>query len=228
MTITDVLAEPPEISEEELEEYERECRANVTKRIPAREAEWRAHGAIWSWIDREPSWAKARDLWSIMGCLPDPEEPCDRVFRLCLIGGGQIRVKESFYKWSYTHEGRIDEYLNSHNPKISVIPHLEDGVIRATGLLESTDCYEMDQSAVVLTHGGDQELADRVAATFLLINEPDDFFALLDGSIGCAICGKPLHDEVSKLLNIGPVCARLLIPAMSPGHSGIMSLAVPT
>ena len=54
-----------------------------------------------------------------------------------------------------------------------------------------------------------QRIADRVAATFAAIGPCEDvFYALLDGSQGCAICGRPLRDEVSKLIGVGPDCAR--------------------
>ena len=47
-----------------------------------------------------------------------------------------------------------------------------------------------------------------MAATFRLINDDaDNFFALLDGSAGCAFCGRALRDEISKLIGVGPVCA---------------------
>lgn len=141
-----------------------------------------------------------------------PARPCRRIYRLSLIGGGQIRVTEKFV-WCRHHDtGEIDNLLGptwqEDDPKLSIIPHLADGIVRATGLWKSTEYYESDHSAVVLFHGGDQALADRVAATLRLIKEHDNFFALLDGSTGCAICGRPLRDEVSKLINIGPECAR--------------------
>ena len=34
------------------------------------------------------------------------------------------------------------------------------------------------------------------------------FHALLDPSQGCAFCHRPLRDEISKLVGVGPDCAR--------------------
>ena len=61
-----------------------------------------------------------------------------------------------------------------------------------------------------LSCGGDkhQEIADRTAATLCAIDRKlENFYALLDGSNGCAICGRPLRDEISKLVGVGPECA---------------------
>ena len=53
-----------------------------------------------------------------------------------------------------------------------------------------------------------QPIADRVAATLRAIGyDPENFYALLDNSEGCAICGRPLRDEISKLIGVGPSCA---------------------
>ena len=52
-------------------------------------------------------------------------------------------------------------------------------------------------------------IADRVAATLHAIDhKPENFFALLDGATGCAFCQRPLTDEISKLIGVGPDCAR--------------------
>jgi hypothetical protein len=70
-------------------------------------------------------------------------------------------------------------------------------------------CSEMAAEAVAL-RGRHQDLAERVASTFRLIGplNAENFFALLDGSEGCAICGRALRDEISKLIGVGPDCAR--------------------
>jgi hypothetical protein len=82
---------------------------------------------------------------------------------------------------------------------------------------------EMSACAVVLrgAEEGLQPIADRTAATFRALTACDEahgddthpdrdrFFALLDSTRGCSICGRPLRDEVSKLVGVGPNCARL-------------------
>jgi hypothetical protein len=66
---------------------------------------------------------------------------------------------------------------------------------------------ELNAQAVVLTKGY-QEVAERTAETFRLMDDDaEHFFALLDGTSGCAICGRALRDEISKLVGVGPECA---------------------
>jgi hypothetical protein len=207
----------PDITDEyDSDEYERECRDYVERSAIRHEAKWRDRGGFVSWVELEPEWLSVKHLWGMPDDgLPDPKAPCRRIFRLTLIGGGQLRVTEKFV-WRRNFEtGEIEHTsfgstICYEDPKLAVIPHVEDGVVRASGLLKDTGCNEMDQSAVVLFRGGDQALADRVAATLRLIRSGANFWALLDGSLGCAVCGRALRDEVSKLLNIGPDCAKKL------------------
>lgn len=42
----------------------------------------------------------------------------------------------------------------------------------------------------------------------MLLNVEENFYALLDGADRCAFCRHPLRDEVSKLVAVGPDCAR--------------------
>jgi hypothetical protein len=197
-----------ELTEVELEDYERECREHVISRALECEQRWRLDNAVFCWIEREPAWITAHGLWDM--ALPRPEQPCRRILRLCLAGGGQLNIREK-HVVLLEPDGSVCKLLRTivyEDPQLGVIPHLGDHVIRVRGTVQKTRCYEMDQSAVVLR--GDQALADRVAATLRVIEKSDDLFALFDGSAGCAICGRSLRDEVSKLLNIGPECARKL------------------
>jgi hypothetical protein len=67
----------------------------------------------------------------------------------------------------------------------------------------------MDSDAVVFPCGTPQEIVNRTAATLRAIDcRPDNFYALLDGSRGCALCSRALKDEISKLVGVGPDCAR--------------------
>jgi len=195
----------------EADEYERMCRASVLRSVPKREAKWRARGTVFTWIDREPSWVETQWLWE--QAFGEPKQPCRRVFRLCLAGGGQIRVAEK-YVWNRKDNGEICRELPAvsyHEAPRLLVTYDDDGIVhRASGLVKTTECYEMDQSAVVLARGAKQSLADRVAATLRTPQGNEDWWALLDGSTGCAICQHPLRDEISKLLNIGPDCARKL------------------
>jgi hypothetical protein len=69
--------------------------------------------------------------------------------------------------------------------------------------------YEMTAKAAVFSSHTPQDIADRTAATLRAIDgKPDNFRALLDGSSGCAFCRRALTDEVSKLIGVGPDCAK--------------------
>jgi hypothetical protein len=66
----------------------------------------------------------------------------------------------------------------------------------------------MNQQAVLFA-ARHQAIADRTAATLRLIgSDIDNLLALLDSSSGCGICGRTLRDPISKLLGVGPDCAR--------------------
>lgn len=86
----------------------------------------------------------------------------------------------------------------------------EDGLLHHyRGTLKVTPVYEMNASAVVFNFGTPQVVADRVASIFhLTFCNEENLFALLDGADRCAICRKPLRDEVSKLVAVGPDCAK--------------------
>jgi hypothetical protein len=63
--------------------------------------------------------------------------------------------------------------------------------------------------AVVFPSRTPQAIADRVANTLRLIDcNPENFFALLDSASGCAFCGRPLRDPISKAIGVGPDCAK--------------------
>jgi hypothetical protein len=92
--------------------------------------------------------------------------------------------------------------------ELKVTAHTDGAITMATGEKYEGHYFEMNAQAVVMTRGR-QDITDRVAATFRLIdNEADNFFALLDGSTGCACCGRALRDEISKLIGVGPECAQ--------------------
>lgn len=200
------------MTNDELREYETECIKWVREKAIATEAKWRARGYIFTWIDPEPDWITATD-WSVFAGVRDPEHPSHRVFRFRLIGGGQIRVCEKWRLFDHADDFRFGPKTWCEARLITVFAHGGDPEILAVarGSLESTECYEMDQDAVVLRFG-DQSVADRVAETFRAIKEHCEvgFAAALDGMKACAVCKKRLRDEISKLIGIGPTCAKRL------------------
>jgi hypothetical protein len=181
------------------------------------EREWRDAGFTVSWIDTQPKWVSVLDwyTWGFSGeahpPLIDPIAPCRRAWRFSLISGGQIKIIENWVKSSQPLP--LSPIWNSHTD-IVVIAHTDDRLRDYRGRLDNV-CTEMSASAVLLRAGGaeTQSIADRAAATLRALTEDetsditppdcDRFYALLDGARGCSICGRPLRDEVSKLLGIG-------------------------
>jgi hypothetical protein len=177
-----------------------------------KENEWTGHRYHFAWIDREPTFCTVSN-WHMLfanNCelaFPNPAAPCKRILRFSLLGGGQIRTIEHFkantlnwveLKFPPTWCQKID---------LKVTAHSNGTITMAVGQKYRGYRGEMNAEAVVLTKGN-QDLAERTAATFRLINdEADNFFALLDGTGGCAICGRSLRDEISKLVGVGPECA---------------------
>jgi hypothetical protein len=178
------------------------------------ESEWQAAGAIYSWVDPYPVWVSAGD-WSGEylgdGFPRDPLNPCRRIIRFSLIGGGQIRVTEPWTdRQLYVGNGWYKpERIWCEDKKLLVSAHTDQGLHRYSGHLSHGAVYEMAAYAVVFGPNTPQDIADRTAATLRAIDKnPDNFHALLDGSSGCAFCGRALKDEVSKLIGVvGPDCA---------------------
>lgn len=183
--------------------------ANAREGMRRCEAEWTAASQRFAWIDLEPAWISAGD-WSAYGrdgFPQDPLKPCQRVIRFSLIGGGQIRVTE---QWTdrklFDHDNEIWCELDS---KLLVSAHTDQGLRRYRGYLSHGAISEMATYAVVFNPGTPQDIADRTAATLRAIDRnADNFHALLDGSSDCAFCGHALKDEVSKLIGVGPDCAK--------------------
>jgi hypothetical protein len=173
------------------------------------ESKWHAAHVTWSWIDPYPAWVSASD-WSEYqgdGFPRDPSKPCKRIIRFTLIGGGQIRVVE---RWTDRPLFDGDTHIWCElDPKLLVSAHADEGLRQYRGHLSDGAIAEMATSAVVFGPNTPQEIADRTAATLRAIDsKPENFHALLDGSSGCAFCGRLLKDEISKLIGVGPDCAR--------------------
>jgi hypothetical protein len=169
---------------------------------------WQQCGLVFAWIDPKPVWVSAADWnpYAENGFPPFPTRACNRIFRLSLIGGGQIRVTEHCdHPWS---EGEKEFWPNG-DPELLVTAHANEGLCRYSGSLSHGAVYEMATYAVLFLKTTPQDIADRAAATLRAIdNKPENFFALLDGSTGCAFCNRPLKDEISKLIGVGPDCAK--------------------
>jgi hypothetical protein len=72
------------------------------------------------------------------------------------------------------------------------------------------DIGDMSVELVILPNGTPQDVADRVAAAYskiIRLDMPADYAAVLPPRDHCAVCGRPLTDQVSKIVGIGPTCA---------------------
>jgi hypothetical protein len=153
--------------------------------------------------------------------LEDPATPCRRIIRFSLIGGGQLTYIEEFNHFRnqdgsiWETDGKPDILGQYGGQKLIVTAHADENATRYRGHVEyvsgegeSEGCCAAE--AFAFGPATPQDVSDRVTKTFALTNdfEPDNFYALLDSSTGCAICNRPLRDEISKLVGVGPDCAR--------------------
>jgi hypothetical protein len=193
---------PP--TKEEMQEYEESCRAYVVPRMRDLELQYQGNSTL-AWIDPEPVWVSACE-WNIT-ILDSPKTLCWRTIRFSLIGGGQIKVTEELSE----RLPKFPEYYRRGDPDLVVTAHsgaMGSALTRYRGKLISTRCYEMDAHAVVFPTRDIQDIANRTAETLRAIDwSRDNFYALLAASSRCAFCNRPLKDEISKLIGVGPDCA---------------------
>jgi hypothetical protein len=172
------------------------------------EDRWRQCGLVWAWVDERPAWISP--IYWDFDILEKPAHEMTRTFRMTLLGGGQIAIREEFERSKVIPK---DEGVFCFEPKLRVTTDAGSGLQRFSGIIESTGC-EMGAHAVLFLPGTPQSVADRVAATFKLLGAPgeppdrDNFMALLDRSERCCVCNRALRDLPSTLLGIGPDCAK--------------------
>jgi hypothetical protein len=182
------------------------------------EAQWNAKRKTFAWFSKEPDYLSGSLCWF---WLDDPKAPCKRLFRFSLIGGGQVATVENWRWFRYLGGRKIwpanhytwkddDTYLSYEQPRHGLIvkAHTPAGLVRHHGFIDGYTA-ECSADAAVFDKHVPQEIADRIAATLAAIGRQEEvFYALLDGSEGCAFCHRPLRDEVSKLVGVGADCAR--------------------
>jgi Family of unknown function (DUF6011) len=158
----------------------------------------RDRGLNFALIDSEPMLLCSFELNNF---IDDPKKPTRRHWRLDLIGGGQLHIVETYTAFKTMFRDTVLD-----NVRLGVVAHIDDRVVRASGRIIDL-VGEARMMGVALS--GSPEIADRVAATLRAIdNTPDNFFALLSHRQRCAICNRPLRDEISMLVGVGPDCAR--------------------
>jgi hypothetical protein len=180
-------------------EFQKSCRHGMDNL----EAGWCAEGKIFAWDSAEPDYDYGYPCWS---WLPDPRNPCKRIFRFRMIGGGQLTFTEQWKYMNWFDGGERPQ--QSFKPSLLATVETDQGVSRFRGIAEACS-YEMAALAAVFPKGTPQVVADRAVKTIRATSFiEEDFMALLDGRQGCAVCHKPLADEVSKIIGIGPTCAK--------------------
>jgi hypothetical protein len=189
------------------EDFERLWIESALRSKAEAEAEWRRRGQVFAIVHPEPTYISAAD-WREYASIPDPPAPCDRIIRFDLIGGGQIKSVEHFVPWP---DG-IGSKVICYDHELRVTAHCGDVINRARGEFVFANLrgpIEINCHAVMFPPGAAQEIADRVAATFNAIGDSsDNFFAVLVGGLHCAFCNRPLRDELSRLIGVGPDCAQ--------------------
>ncbi len=181
------------------------------------EEKWRQRRQTFAWVDQRPNWLSVTS-WECADVLGYPDKPYTRTFRLSLLGGGQIKVMQDFVPMGSPWHNDVICY----KPRLRVQAATDEGLRTADAVIDGP-CYEMSANAVVFSGRVPQAIADRTAVTLRLIDfNTDNFVALLARSNRCCCCGRPLKDEVSKLLSIGPNCAK----AMRLPHNAVAASRV--
>jgi hypothetical protein len=84
-----------------------------------------------AWIDSAPVYIGAT-VWEFSCGIPEPEKPCRRIFRFSLLGGGQLRVTETWRRYKFDdHESLLPD-----EPTLTVTAHDGDSVCRHDGKIE--------------------------------------------------------------------------------------------
>jgi hypothetical protein len=212
------------MSEAECDQAEREWDASALEHSREMELRWMAERRSFAWIDPAPCFMVAAD-WSCLFRADRPKEavyqfpvPCgasNRIMRLTLLGGGQLRSTEQYREYHPDTLAQLpgnDDgwYLREHPTQrvawlLRVTADCDGRIVVADGHVYEGAYYEKNMQAVVLRLARDQPLAERAAATLRLIDSNvDNLLALFDPSEGCGCCGRALQDPISKLLGIGP------------------------
>jgi hypothetical protein len=191
---------------------------STRKDIVKHERLWRDAGWVVSWVDRRPKYSCTTDWGGSAEIVVGMTAPGERSWRFSMIGGGVIEVIETWHALAWIP--KLGVRLR-HVLRVVTEPN---GARRVyVGKLESVG-GEMWAHAVLMPRYAmfAQPVADRVAQTLRALTDVDEqsdggkwtdpaparFYALLDGSLGCAVCHRPLTDELAMSIGAGPDCAR--------------------
>ena len=207
---------PRELTDHELDVlFETSTRKDMVRH----ERLWRDAGWVVSWVDRRPKYACTVDWGRSVDIVVGMTAPGERSWRFSMIGGGVIEVIETWRGPAWMP--KLGVRLRRTVLRVVTQP---DGARRVyVGKLQSVR-GAMWAHAVLMPRYAmfAQPVADRVAQTLRALADVDEqsedsrcrgptsarFYALLDGSRGCAMCHGPLTDDLSMSIGVGPDCAR--------------------
>lgn len=189
-------------------EQDQEAAACLKRALEKREAEeavWKSHGWQVRWLS-QPDYI-GPGLWDLPLWRDDwwDRKPGREVFRFSLIGGGQMKITK---EWKRYNVGNGETQVFAEKDRIELTAHCGDRVQFANMILEEVYTDDGLACKCLLHRRAAPELVERAVKMFETFYDDDDaVFALLDSSQGCALCHRPLRDEVSKLVGVGPDCA---------------------
>lgn len=82
-----------------------------------------------------------------------------------------------------------------------------------SGFIETIYSFSDEPVVIVKLHKGSQKSADLIARAYNDLNDlrlPDELPVALAAADACFNCGRALNDQISKVLRIGPICAKNL------------------
>jgi hypothetical protein len=180
---------------------------------------WRDSGWVVSWVDRRPKYTCTVDWGGSAEIVVGMTAPGERSWCFSMIGGGIIEVIETWYAPAWIPKLRV----RLRRTVLRVVAQPNGARRVYVGKLGSVG-GAMWAHAVLMPHYAmfAQPVADRVAQTLRALTDVDEhsdggkctdpvparFYALLDGSRGCAVCHRPLTDDFSLSIGVDPDCAR--------------------
>jgi hypothetical protein len=188
------------MTKEELEEIDASLSHATLEEANKKAATLEAEG--FTTVVTSPEWATPYTILDYLFCSgEDPGSSHSIVLRLALIGGGEVELRMKSHVSIIN--GDKSEHLDSEMA-MTIVDSESSSSYRGKLLY---DGFEM-QCAIYATRGCPEELINRVDRTLKAIEEWESLCALLAPSERCFCCARPLRDEVSKIIGVGPDCAK--------------------
>ena len=198
----------PEPTPEEMAEHEAGALASAIEWRARTEAEAPANRRI-VWLDAAPEWG------------------CGSWFHLSMLAEAAaeargMKHRRARYRCAFTLPSGGDLTVTVHREprtwdgKVHMIDRLEFSAITPSGLVRGaldTTATEMDSTFLTVPESAPAAIVAEIADTLRRIDSPEALLALRKPGGRCCVCHRPLRDQVSRVLEIGPDCA---------DHAGIL------